>query len=136
MKKSENLNPKPVHPIHQRLKMAWWAWLIFRLVGVVIFTSMLENKPNIVGGIAWQGLWLIPAFIATSYIVKGKSPYALLLLSIITFMYLGGSGMVALKYGYGKIWGLMGVWLVDFVLLGLINYWLFILLKRLPKMNG
>ena len=53
-----------------------------------------------------------------------------------TSVYLGGSGMVALKYGYQTHWGLMAVWLVDFVLLGWVNYWLFILLKRLPKMNG
>ncbi|MFW2177106.1 MULTISPECIES: hypothetical protein [unclassified Moraxella] len=137
MRKSNNSAPKPVYPIHQRLKIVWWAWLIFRLLFVVILTyALTTTKPAIVGGIAWQGLWLIPAFIATPFIVKGKSPYALLLISMITFIYLGGSGMVALKHGFSQVWGLMAVWLVDFGLLALINYWLFILLKRLPKMNG
>ncbi len=110
---------------------------MFRLLAIAVFTSLLlPAKPNMMGGIVWQGLWLVPALLATPYIVKGKSPYALLLLSMVTFVYLGGSGMVALKYGFSHIWGMMGVWLVDFVLLALINYWLFILLKRLPKMNG
>lgn len=111
--------------------------MFFRLLGVPVLANLLLAKhPAIIGGIVWHGLWLIPAFFATPYIVKGKSPYALLLLSMITFVYLGGSGMVALKYGFARQWGLMGVWLVDFTLLALINYWLFILLKRLPKMNG
>jgi hypothetical protein len=136
-KKIKDTTPKPVYPIHQRLKWIWWAWLMFRLLAIAVFTSLLlPAKPNMMGGMVWQGLWLVPALLATPYIVKGKSPYALLLLSMVTFVYLGGSGMVALKYGFSHIWGMMGVWLVDFVLLALINYWLFILLKRLPKMNG
>ncbi|MCK6157988.1 hypothetical protein KZX29_04150 [Moraxella osloensis] len=129
--------PKPIYPIHRRLTMVWWVWLGFRLLAVPILTHWLASaKPAMVGGIAWQALWLIPALLSTPYIVKGKSPYALLLLSMLTFVYLGGSGMVALKYGYQTHWGLMAVWLVDFVLLGWVNYWLFILLRRLPKMNG
>lgn len=128
---------KPIYPIHQRLKWAWGAWLGFRLLAVPVLTHFLATThPAITGGIAWQGLWLLPALLATPFIVKGKSPYALLLISMVSFVYLGGSGMVALKYGYGSMWGLMAVWLVDFMLIALINYWLFILLKRLPKMNG
>lgn len=129
--------PKPIYPIHRRLTIVWWFWLGFRLLAVPLLTHWLASaKPAMVGGIAWQALWLIPALLSTPYIVKGKSPYALLLLSMLTFVYLGGSGMVALKYGYQMHWGLMAVWLMDFVLLGWVNYWLFILLKRLPKMNG
>lgn len=129
--------PKPIYPIHQRLKIVWWVWLGFRLLIVPVATHFLTAaKPDLGGGIAWQGLWLLPAVLATPYIVKGKSPYALLLLSMLTFVYLGGSGMMALKYGYSQVWGMMAVWLLDFGLLVLINYWLFILLKRLPKMHG
>lgn len=135
--KTKNTSPKPIYPIHQRLKIAWWGWLVFRLVGIAVSSHLLlASQPNIIGGIAWQGLWLIPAIICTPFIVKGKSPYALVMISMITLIYLGGSGMVMLKHGYGQVWGLMSVWLVDFILLGLINYWLFVLLKRLPKMNG
>lgn len=128
---------KPIYPIHQRLKSVWWLWLAFRWFGVPILANQLAvNHPAIVGGMLWHGLWLIPAFIATPYILKGKSPYALLLIIMLTFIYLGGSGMAVVKYGFGQAWGLMAVWLVDFALLGAINAWLFILLKRLPKMNG
>lgn len=137
MARKTNTAPKPVYPIHQRLKIVWWLWLLFRLVGVAVASSLLrETHPAIIGGIVWHAMWLIPAFVATPYIIKGKSPYALLMISMITFVYLGGSGMVALKHGFDHQWGLMGVWLVDFVLLALINGWLFILLKRLPKMNA
>lgn len=135
--KKQNTSPKPVYPIHQRLKAVWWLWLIFRLIGVATLAHFLAAKhPSIIGGMAWHGLWLIPAFIATPYILKGKSPYPLLIISMLTFIYLGASGMAALKYGFGQAWALMAVWLVDFVLVALINGWLFILLKRLPKMNG
>lgn len=128
---------KPAYPIHQRLKLSWWAWLLFRLMGMASLVHFLSAKhPAIVGGIVWHGLWLVPAFIVTPYIIKGKSPYALLMTIMLTFIYLGGSGMVALKYGFGQEWGLMAVWLVDFLLLAVVNLWLFMLLKRLPKMNG
>lgn len=128
---------KPIYPIHQRLKIVWGLWLLFRLIGVAILAHRLAvSHPSIIGGIVWHGLWLIPAFIATPYIFKGKSPYALLMISMLTFIYLGASGMAALKYGFGQAWGLMAVWLVDFVLVALINGWLFILLKHLPKMLG
>lgn len=133
----KDTSPKPIYPIHQRLKGAWCTWLGFRLLAVPVLTHFLATThPAIIGGIAWQGVWLLPALLSTPFIFKGKSPYALLLISMVSFVYLGGSGMVALKYGYGSMWGLMAVWLVDFMLIALINYWLFILLKRLPKMNG
>lgn len=135
--KIQPTEPKPIYPIHQKLKIVWWLWLAFRLFGVALLANQLTvNHRAILGGIVWQGLWLLPALLATPYIVKGKSPYALLLIIMLTFIYLGGSGMTVLKFGFGQAWGLMAVWLVDFGLLSAINVWLFILLKRLPKMNG
>lgn len=135
--KNKSTPQKPVAPIRHRLIGAWGLWLIFRLLCIaVLLHLLLPSHPDIIGGIVWQGLWLVPAFICTPFIVKGKSPYALLVISMFTFIYLGASGMVLLKYVFTQLWSVVWVFGIDFILLGLINYWLFILLKRLPKMNG
>lgn len=140
MRKNKDTTPKPaqpIQPIQQRLKLTWLLWLVYRLIGVALLANVLvNNQVDIVGGIVWQGLWLLPAFVSTPFVVKGNSPYALLVIDMLMLVYLGGSGMMVLINGFGKIGAMMGIWAVDFVLLGLINYWLFVLLKRLPKMNG
>lgn len=137
MRSKNNIPPKPVAPIRHRLIGAWGLWLVFRLLLItVLLNLLLPSHPDIVGGIAWQGLWLIPAFTCTPFILKAKSPYALLVISMLTFIYLGASGMVLLKYVLAQAWQVVWVFAIDFILLTLINYWLFILLKRLPKMNG
>lgn len=128
---------KPITPIRRRLIGAWCTWLIFRLFAISLLLNwLLPSHPDSIGGIAWQGLWLLPAFISTPFILKAKSPYALLVISMLTFIYLGASGMILLKYVLAQAWQVVWVFGIDFILLGLINYWLFILLKRLPKMNG
>ncbi len=137
MRKSTNIEDKPIRPIQQRLRSVWGIWLVYRLLALAVLAHILVN-PNldILAGIAWQGLWLVPAMISTPYIFRAKSPYALLVIDIIMLIYLGGSGMMVLIHAFEKNIAMMGVWAVDLVLLGLINYWLFVLLKRLPKMNG
>lgn len=141
MRKLKDTTPKPIHPIRQRLGSTWLVWLFYRAIGVAVLAHMLVNsKIDIVGGIAWQSLWLLPAIVSTPFILKGKSPYALLVIDMLMLIYLGGSGMLVLINGFenglGKQGAMIGIWAVDFVLLALINYWLFVLLKRLPKMNG
>ena len=128
---------KPIAPIRQRLLMTWLAWLVYRLIGLPIFISVFNpSSPDIVGGVAWQALWLVPAFILTPWIVRGRSPYALLIASMFTLVYLGASGVVLFTRAYGSSWAEIGVYLIDFLLLLGINIWLFILLKRLPSMNN
>ena len=128
---------KPIAPIAQRLMMTWLIWLVYRLMGLPIFISIFNpSSPDIVGGIAWQALWLLPAFILTPWIVRGRSPYALLVGSMFTLVYLGASGVVLFTRAYGSSWVEIAVYLIDFVLLFAINVWLFILLKRLPSMNN
>ena len=128
---------KPTAPIAQRLMMTWLIWLVYRLMGLPIFISIFNpSSPDIVGGIAWQALWLLPAFILTPWIVRGRSPYALLVGSMFTLVYLGASGVVLFTRAYGSSWAEIAVYLIDFVLLFAINVWLFILLKRLPSMNN
>ena len=88
------------------------------------------------GGVAWQMLWLVPAFILTPSILRGRSPYALLISSMFILVYLGASGVVLFARAYGSSWAEIAVYIIDFVLLLSINFWLFILLKRLPSMNN
>lgn len=128
---------KPIAPIAQRLKITWLIWLVYRLLGLPIFISIFNpSSPDIVGGIAWQALWLVPALILTPWILRGRSPYALLISSMFTLVYLGASGVVLFTRIYGSSWAEIAVYLADFLLLLAINVWLFILLKRLPSMNN
>ncbi|OLF35810.1 hypothetical protein BTW00_07960 [Psychrobacter sp. C 20.9] len=128
---------KPIAPIAQRLMMTWLIWLVYRLLGLPILINVFNvSRPDIVGGIAWQALWLVPAFILTPWILRGRSPYALLISSMFTLVYLGASGVVLFTRAYGSSWAEIAVYLIDFVLLFAINVWLFILLKRLPSMNN
>ena len=127
---------KPIAPIHQRLLVTWLLWLVYRMLGLPLFISLLNvNSPDIIAGIVWYGLWLIPAFILTPVVWRGRSPYLLLVGSMLTLVYLGASGVVLLDRAYGSSWAELMVYLFDFVLLLVINIWLFILLKRLPSMN-
>ena len=128
---------KPITPIRQRLMVTWLVWLVFRLLALPILISVFNpSNPDIIGGIAWQALWLVPAFVLTPSILRGRSPYALLIDSMFTLVYLGASGVVLFTRVYGSSWAEIMVYLFDFVLLLTINVWLFILLKRLPSMNN
>lgn len=128
---------KPITPIRQRLMVTWLVWLVFRLLALPILISVFNpSNPDIIGGIAWQALWLVPAFVLTPSILRGRSPYALLIDSMFTLVYLGASGVVLFTRVYGSSWTEIAVYLLDFILLFAINIWLFILLKRLPSMNN
>ncbi|MGO1250222.1 hypothetical protein [Psychrobacter sp.] len=128
---------KPIAPIRQRLMLTWLIWLAYRLLGLPILISIFNpSSPDIFGGVAWYALWLIPAVILTPWILRGRSPYALLVGSMLTLVYLGASGVVLFSRIYGSGWAEIVVYLIDFLLLLAINVWLFILLKRLPSMNN
>lgn len=128
---------KPITPIRQRLMVTWLVWVVFRLLALPILISVFNpSNPDIIGGIAWQALWLVPAFVLTPSVLRGRSPYALLIGSMFTLVYLGASGVVLFTRIYGSSWAEIVVYLLDFILLFAINVWLFILLKRLPSMNN
>tara|TARA_R110002051_G_scaffold31195_3_gene71310 strand:- start:1893 stop:2375 length:483 start_codon:yes stop_codon:yes gene_type:complete len=128
---------KPITPVRQRLMVTWLVWLIFRLLALPVLINIFNpSRPDIIGGIAWQALWLVPAFVLTPSMLRGRSPYALLIDSMFTLVYLGASGVVLFTRAYGSSWAEIAVYCIDFVLLFAINVWLFILLKRLPSMNN
>lgn len=127
---------KPIAPIQKRLRTVWAAWLGYRLIALPILIALLSPQhPDMLGGIAWQALWLIPAFVMTPAIFKGTSPYVLLIGSMLTLVYLGASGVVIFARAYAVDLSVLWIYGIDFVLLFLINTWLFILTKRLPSMN-
>lgn len=127
---------KPIAPMQQRLLRTWLVWIAYRLLVLPIFISIFNpSNPDIIGGIAWYGLWLIPAFIITPSMLRGRSPYMLLVSSMLTLVYLGASGVVLFTRFYGSSWIEILIYGFDFGLLLAINIWLFILLKRLPSMN-
>ena len=128
---------KPITPIRQRLIVTWLLWLSFRLLALPILISVFNpSRPDIIGGIAWQALWLVPAFVLTPSILRGRSPYALLIDSMFTLVYLGASGVILFTRAYGSSWAEIAIYFIDFALLLAINVWLFVLLKRLPSMNN
>ncbi|MBU5616532.1 hypothetical protein KPY62_05350 [Psychrobacter sp. TAE2020] len=128
---------KPIAPMHRLLVMTWLLWLAYRLLAMPVLISIVNpTSPDIVGGIVWYGLWLIPAFILTPAILRGRSPYILLVGSMLTLVYLGASGVTLFIRVYGSGWAEILLYLLDFVLLLSINAWLFLLLKRLPSMNN
>ena len=128
---------KPITPIRQRLIATWLVWLTFRFIALPILINVFNpSRPDIIGGIAWQALWLVPAFVLTPSILRGRSPYALLIDSMFTLVYLGASGVVLFTRAYGSSWAEIAVYFIDFALLLAINVWLFVLLKRLPSMNN
>ncbi|WP_201632623.1 hypothetical protein [Psychrobacter immobilis] len=128
---------KSIAPMRQRLLLTWLVWVAYRLLALPIMISVFNpTSPDIIGGIAWQALWLIPAFILTPVILRGRSPYMLLIGSMLTLVYLGASGVVLFTRVYGSSMIEIMVYLLDFMLLFLINTWLFLLLKRLPSMNN
>ena len=138
--KKPNKPAKPkklIAPIRQRLMVTWLVWVIYRLLGLPVLISVFNPmNPDVIGGVAWQALWLLPAFILTPWILRGRSPYALLVGSMLTLVYLGASGVVLFTRAYGSSGSELVVYLFDFTLLLMINVWLFILLKRLPSMNN
>lgn len=122
--------------LQSRLRMSWLAWLIYRGIGLpVLLGLLLATQPDVIGGIAWQLLWLIPALIVTPWVIKGRSPYALLMSSMLTLVYLGASGVTLFSRFYDSGSSVMWVYAIDLILILLINVWLFKLLKRLPSMN-
>lgn len=128
---------KPIAPMHKRLVITWLIWLAYRLLAMPVLINVINpSSPDIIGGIVWYGLWLIPAFILTPAILKGRSPYVLLVGSMLTLVYLGASGITLLVRLYGSSGLEILVYGIDFALLLMINTWLFLLLKRLPSMNN
>lgn len=126
---------KPILPLQKNLRYLWLGWLFYRLliypalVGVSAGASMLA-------GVLWQLLVLLPAFLLTPAVLKARSPYLLIVASMMALMYLATMGVFLLirVYENAPLAVVMGFG-VETLLLLLINWYLFLLLKRLPPMH-
>lgn len=133
----EPTSPAVIATLQSRLRLFWWTWLVYRgLLMPVLLGSLLSTEPAIAGGIFWHVMWLIPALVLTPWMVTGKSPYALLTSSMLTLVYFGGSGVTLFSHFYDNALRVIWIYGLDTILLLLINYYLFKLLKKLPSMNG
>ncbi|OOR88259.1 hypothetical protein B0181_08435 [Moraxella caviae] len=122
---------KPAAPIRQKLRAVWLAWLLWRLFAVPFLA--VGAADTLGAGVLWQLIVLIPALIFTPAILRGRSPYALLLANMLMLAYLANAGVQFFTHafsGAGNAWGFAA----EFMLLLLVNIWLFVLLKRLPPM--
>ncbi|UNU72834.1 hypothetical protein LU293_06960 [Moraxella nasovis] len=127
--------PKPIKPIRQKLWITWIVWIICRLLVLPIIVGMPYVKV-IMAGMAWQLVVLLPVLLLSGIVMRGKSPYPLIFISMLTLIYLGNAGLDMLTkiYAYAPL-GVQAFFVVEFVLLLMINAWLFILLRRLPPMH-
>lgn len=125
---------KPIQPIHQRLKLFWWLWVVLAII-IYPLSIMMLTDVNVMNGVVVQILAMLPALLFTPAIMRG-TPYVLIFASIVTLVYLSMAGVLALiRYYEGVSAGIWGMRLVEFIVLLFINYYLFILLKRLPPMH-
>lgn len=125
---------KPIKPIHQRLLWCWWLWLAIAILGYPLLTMMAGA--SLVHGVLVQILAMLPVLIFTPFIMRANSPYALIVASLMTLVYLGVAGVLALIRYYEDASN--GLWLgrlLEFVVVLCVNYYLFVLLKRLPPMH-
>ncbi|MFA9486020.1 MULTISPECIES: hypothetical protein [unclassified Moraxella] len=136
MKTNKTQKPtKPIKPIHIKLIACLWAWLVFAIIGYPVLVAVATGV-SLVSGVLIQMLILLPALFSTPYVLRGNSPYALIVVSLVLLVYLGVSGVLVLIGYYESasvlIWGGR---LVEFVLIGGVLYYLFVLLRCLPPMH-
>lgn len=125
---------KPVKPIHQRLKTVWWLWLMVSVAYPLALA--MTTDASLMMALVMQLIFLIPALLFTPALVRGNEPSKLIYLSIVMLIYLGVAGVLALIRYYESAPTL--VWLLRLVetgLLFMVNYYLFVLLRRLPPMH-
>lgn len=113
----------------------WGAWLLYRLV-VYVGLLGLFMRANVLYGVLWQAVVLLPAFVFTSAIMQAKAPYRLIMASMVMLIYLASVGVffVIRLYENAPMWVTVGLG-VETVLLLVINVLLMTLIKRLPPMH-
>lgn len=127
--------PKPIAPIHAKLRLMWGLWLFYRLV-VYVGLMGLSTQANVLYGVLWQIVVLLPAFAFTPAIMQAKNAYRLIVASMVMLIYLASVGVffVVRLYENAPTWVAVGLGF-ETVLLVLINVLLMVLIKRLPPMH-
>ncbi|OAU95164.1 hypothetical protein [Moraxella catarrhalis] len=126
---------KPTEPIRRALRLTWYAWILITLI-VYPLTVSLTTGASVWAGVGVQLLALMPALIFTPWVYRGTSAYALMWASMVLLVYLGVGGVLALLRIYEQAPTAVGIIkIIEFLILLMINYQLFVLLKRLPAMH-
>lgn len=135
MSKKSLSPPKPTHTVHRPLCVAWGLWLLYRLLGVTAMTVSLTGA-DVLPSLWWQVLVVLPALGLTPAIIKGKSPYPLIIASLVGLIYLATAGVFLLIHLYenAPMMTIVGA-VAETVLLLVINITLMMLIKRLPPMH-
>lgn len=134
MNKKPQKPAKPTKPIHQRLKAVWWLWLMVSVAYPLALA--MTTDASLMMALVMQLIFLMPALLFTPALVRGSEPSKLIYLSIVMLIYLGVAGVLALIRYYEGVSAL--IWagrLVEFLIVLCVNYYLFVLLKRLPPMH-
>lgn len=117
------------------LRISWLAWLGLMIVIYPLMIATLTPLSFGTGMLA-QALGLIVPVLCTPFIWRGKSPYALIVISLVTLVFLG---ITAVRLFFDAMQGLpfavLAVDAIELVLVFAINVLLFLLLKRLPAMH-
>lgn len=128
---------KPVAPVASLLKKAWLFWLVARVliypVSVILMTSATWS--SLANGVGLSLFMMLPALVATYWVLSAKSAYALIVISLMSLVYLAvAAGMMAVRWyeSANLLWVFFGL---ETALLLVINAALFILLRRLPPMH-
>lgn len=133
--KATDKQPKPVAPIQQKLRLSWGLWLVMGVVVHPVILTMITSS-DWLKFFSVQLLAYLPALIGSIWIWHGKKPYALIVLSFVTLIYLGVAGVQLLMGVYQQLPAVLLFYgIIQTVLLVLINGLLFVLLKRLPAMH-
>lgn len=127
--------PKPIAPIHAKLRLMWGLWLFYRLV-VYVGLMGLSTQANVLYGVLWQIVVLLPAFAFTPAIMQAKNAYRLIVASMVMLIYLASVGVffVVRLYENAPMWVVIGLGF-EVAMLLLVNVLLMVLIKRLPPMH-
>lgn len=126
---------KPIAPIYKPFVLLWGSWLLYRFVIHVAILGV-SAQANILYGMMWQIVVLLPALLFTPTVLRANNPYRLILTSMLMLMYLAGIGVffIIRLYENAPLWVKLGLGL-EVILLLFINILLMILIKRLPPMH-
>lgn len=133
---AEQLLDKSLHNRYlHRLKIAWIAWLVLRLALLPLVMMWVSNVAML-GAILWQMMVMLPALIATPFVLKSKDSYALIVISLVIMVYWAVAASFWLIYVYERAMTWMVIiYALETLLLTVVFACLLMGLKKMPAMH-
>lgn len=132
---TEQTPNKPTHHLIKWLKISWLSWLVLMIVIYPLMIAALTQLSFGLGLLTRAMIFIVPV-ICTPFIWRANSPYALIVISLITLVFLGISAVRLFFDGLqGLPFAVLAISAIELILLFVINISLFLLLKRLPAMH-